>query len=75
MQTVPSCDEDEPLVSGRKPIPDAQITASSEYSGSTLATNARINNTAGYGAWVCSSAEATAAEPRMYIQVCSLVTI
>jgi len=62
-------------VSGDNPIPDSQITASSEY-GATYATRyARINNTAGDGGWLCTSAEYDAPEPRMYIQVCSLVTI
>jgi len=75
MQTAPSCVVDEALVSGKNPIPDVQITASSEYSTDTATRYARINNTAGAGGWVCSSAEISAAEPRMYIQVCSLVNI
>jgi len=63
------------LVSGTNPIPDAHITASSEYNVYTPAHYARINNTAGSGAWRCSDAERTAPEPRMYLQVCPLVTI
>ena len=63
------------LVSGNNRIPDAQITASSELDFNYAPRYARINNTAGYGGWLCSSVEYSAPEPRMYIQVCSLVTI
>ena len=75
IQTAPSCGVEEALVSGINPIPDAQITASSEASTDTAARYARIDNTAGNGAWVCSSAEISAPEARMYLQVCSLVTL
>ena len=75
IQTAPSCGVEEALVSGINPIPDTQITASSEYSTNTAARYARIDNTAGAGAWLCSTAEYSSAEQRMYIQVCSLVTI
>jgi len=71
----PTCDVEVALVSGNNPIPDAHITASSEYGTHTAAHYARINNTAGDGAWRCSSAEFFAPEPRMYLQVCPLVTI
>jgi len=74
MLTEPSCVVEEALVSGNNPIPDAQITASSEFDSNTVPRYARINNIAGIGAWLCSSAEYTALEPRMYIQVCLLVT-
>jgi len=71
----PTCGVEVALVSGNNPIPDAHITASSEGHTSTAAHYARINNTAGLGAWVCSNAESDAPEPRMYLQVCPLVTI
>jgi len=32
------------------------------------------NNTAGMMAWLCTTAEMTAPEPIIYLQVCSLVT-
>jgi len=64
---------DEALVSGSNPIPDAQITASSEKDANRAPHHARINNTVGQGAWRCSDNEQNAPEPRMYIQVCSLV--
>jgi len=70
---VSSCDVEEALVSGNNPIPDAQITASSWVDDDRAPRQARINNTAGLGAWHCS-AEHDAPEPRMFIQVCSLVT-
>ena len=72
----PSCGVEEALVSGNNPIPDAHITASSVYdSVSSPARYARINNTAGWGAWLSSLAEMVAPEPRMYLQVCPLFTI
>jgi len=68
----PSCGVEEALVSGNNPIPDAQITASSEYSANTLARFARIDNTDGNGGWACASADYSPT-PTMYIQVCALV--
>jgi len=70
MQKVRPCIVEEALVSGNKPIPDAQITASSELFDSTAARMARINNIDGRGGWRCILAEITAPEPRMYLQVC-----
>jgi len=62
---------EEALISGNNPIPDAQMTASSEFATAGASPpSARINNTDGYGAWRCSTAESDAPEPRMYIQVC-----
>ena len=66
----PTCVVEEALVSGNNPIPDAQITASSEHSANHLAIFARINNTAGYGGWLCSTALVSTTVPTMYIQVC-----
>ena len=63
----------EALISGNNPIPDAHITASSEWRSNSVACYARINNTAGDGCWSCSNDEGMAPEPRMYIQVRSLV--
>ena len=75
MQTVPLCDVEEALVSGNNPIPDALITASSWFDDDGAPRQARINNTNGSrGAWVCDAIEPNAPEPRMYIQVCLLVT-
>jgi len=72
----PTCGVKVALVSGTNPIPDAHITASSEYdSVKSSAYYARINNTAGWGGWLCSYNEMTAPEPRMYLQVCPLVSI
>jgi len=71
----PTCGVEVALVSGNNPIPDAHITASSEAFTSSATRYARINNTDGFGAWECSYAEFTAPEPRMYLQVCPLVTI
>jgi len=71
----PTCGVEVALVSGTNPIPDAQITASSEDLTYTAARYARINNTAGNGGWVCTYAEYSAPEPRMYLQVCPRVTI
>jgi len=73
MLQEPSCVVEQALVSGSNPISDAQITASSEYNSNSAPRYARINNTVGV-AWLCSSAEYTAPEPRMYIQVCLHVT-
>ena len=75
LDKVPTCGVEEALVSGNNPIPDAHITASSEYDVHRVARNARINNTAGAGAWMCSVAERDAPERRMFLQVCPLVTI
>jgi len=61
---------EEALVSGNNPIPDAQITASSEYGDWYAPRRARISNTAGAGGWLCSATEYSAPEPKMYIQVC-----
>ena len=71
----PTCGVEVALVSGNNPIPDAHITASSVNNVWSPAHYARIHNTAGDGGWACSSAEYTAPEPRMYLQVCPLVTI
>ena len=70
-----TCVVEEALVSGNNPIPDAQITASSEYNDFHGPRYSRINNTAGGQAWLCSTAEMTAPEPRMYLQVCSPVAV
>jgi len=75
MQTVPTCGVEEALVSGTNPIPDAQITASSERNELHAPRYARINNTLEYGGWRASSLEEGAPEPRMYIQVCLVVTL
>jgi len=69
------CGVEEALVSGTNPIPDAQMTASSSWHDGTAPRQARISNTAGNGAWRCSDEELAAPQPRMYIQVRSLVTI
>jgi len=69
MLIEPFCAVEEALVSGNNPIPDAQITASSEGNARTYARFSRINNTEGSGAWRCSLEELNAAEPRMYLQV------
>jgi len=74
VQTVPLCDVEEALVSGNNPIPDAQITASSWFDDDGAPRQARINNTGGRGAWISNTTDLTAPEPKMYIQVCSLVT-
>jgi len=68
----PSCGVEEALVSGNNPIPDAQITASSVLDDFHATRNARINNTAGPGAWLC--ADHGTPEHRNYIQVCLFVT-
>ena len=75
MYKVSTCGVEVALVSGTNPIPDAHITASSEKDTTTAARYARINNTAGNGAWRCSSEEIDAPERRMFLQVCPLVTI
>jgi len=66
----PSCVVEEALVSGNIPIPDAQITASSEYDADGAPSRSRINNSVYRGGWVSSFKEFSAPEPRMYIQVC-----
>jgi len=66
---APSCAAEAPLVSGNTPVPDAQMTASSEYDNYHGPRRARINNTAGSSCWLCSTNETNAPEPRMYIQV------
>jgi len=68
----PSCVVEEALVSGNNSVPDAQITASSEWSINHIAPLARIDNAAGVGGWLSSSTDIYAPEPRMYIQVCVL---
>ena len=65
-----SCDVGEALVSGPNPIPDAYMTASSEYNDFHGPRHARINSTSGIGGWLCHTNESTAPEPRMYLQVC-----
>jgi len=75
MYKEPTCGVEVALVSGNNPIPDAHITASSEAFTLAAAHYARIHNTAGNGAWRCSNAEMDAPEPRMYLQVCPLLTI
>ena len=70
MNAEPSCVVEEALVSGNNPIPDAQITASSEHSDKHLAIFARIYNTAGTGGWLCNTTLVSTTEPTMYIQVC-----
>jgi len=71
---VSSCGVEEALVSGNNPIPDAQITASSSLDDNAAPRQARINNTNGYGGWHCLN-EHNEPEPKMYIQVCLLVSI
>ena len=59
-----------PLINGPEPIPDKQITASSEYTVVHGPRYARLNNTVLAGAWCPSVAERDAPTPNMYIQVC-----
>ena len=66
---------EEALVSGNNPIPDAHITASSEYNVDYAARFARINTTGGWKGWLASSLEINAPEPRMYLQVCPLLLL
>jgi len=76
MNEESSCVVEEALVSGNNPIPDGQITASSVYDiALSPAHYARINNTAGWGAWLPSVTEIEVPELRMYLQVCSLLPI
>jgi len=74
IQKVLPCSVEEALISGNSPIPDAQITASSQFDSTTVPRYARINNTDGWGGWLCSKAEYDALEQSMYIQVCLLVS-
>ena len=63
------CTSETPLVNGPAPIPDSQITASSEYSALHAPRQARLHNTVGKGAWCPSDQEKTAPILNMYIQV------
>ena len=64
-----TCGVEKALVSGNNPIPDTHITASSEWTTAYAPIYGRIKNTASFGAWLCSSAQFSEPEPRMYIQV------
>ena len=64
-----TCTSEIPLVNGPAPIPDAQITASSSWGGTTLPQYARLNSTAGAGAWCPGYDEINAPTLNMYIQV------
>jgi len=71
----PFCSVEGPLVSGNNPIPDVQITASSEYNDWHGPRRARINNTLdGATCWLSDIAEQQA-EPLMFIQVDSVHSI
>ena len=60
---------DKPLVSGNNPIPDAYMTASTQFSVDTVPHYARINNTLGRGSWRATNTEISAIPPAFYIQV------
>jgi len=63
---APTCPLEIPLVNGPAPIPDAQITASSQLDDVSYgAQQARLISTT---AW-CPSSEALATVPNVYIQV------
>jgi len=64
---VPTCDEE--LVNGPFPIPDSQITASSEWANDHGPHKARLHNNVPPAAWCPSDDEKCAPTPRMYIQV------
>jgi len=65
----PFCDIEEALVSGKNPIPDAKMTANSEFDDLHGPRFARINNTDSYGGWRSTFEDEIAPKPRMYIQV------
>ena len=56
-------------MNGPTPIPDSQITASSSWRLDHGPKYARLNNTAGAGAWCPGAIEVDAPTPNMYIQV------
>ena len=66
VSTVPACGREEPLVSGSIPIPDAFMTASSEYDRNWAASFARLSGT---NAWRATIAERDALPSNFYIQV------
>lgn len=69
---VSSCGANTPLVSGTSPIPDAQMTASSEYDDWHGPRHARLNNIGSAGCWLAGNAEKQNLNyvPGMYLQVC-----
>jgi len=64
-----TCAAEIQLVSGSSPIPDSQITASSELDASLAPSYARLHNTVAHGAWCPSWADRDAPTLNMYIQV------
>ena len=57
------------LVDGNPPIIDANIIATSAYSSSWAAINARMSSG---NAWAASNLDKSAAIPNFYIQVCTI---
>jgi len=66
---APACSPEVPLVNGPSPIPDDQMTASSQNNADLAPRYARLHNTVVHGAWCPASVEMDAAAPSMYIQV------
>jgi len=66
---APACSPEVPLVNGPSPVPDNQMTASSQNNADLAPRYARLHNTVVHGAWCPAIAETNAATPSMYIQV------
>jgi len=66
------CANTGPLINGSNPIPDAYMTASSEYSSNWRAPNARLNGPKG---WCANDTERDTAPPNYYIQVRNVIYI
>jgi len=60
------CLSEEPLVNGNNPIPDASMTASSDFGSNWEPHYARLYGTR---AWCASDTEFGAVPPNFYIQV------
>ena len=67
--TAPSCDTEEPLVTGSIPVPDAYMTASSFYEDATYNCRPYLARLHGSTAWRPTNAERDAPVPNFYIQV------
>ena len=68
-RVAPTCTSEIPLLNGPTPIPDLQITASSQIDSWHSPQYARLHNTAGANGWCPSWAEQSATPPSMYLQV------
>jgi len=71
---APTCDTEEPLVTGTTPIPDAYMTASSIYQSTQQVCPAYHARLHGSAAWSPEDAEKFAPVPNMYLQVSVEVT-